>query len=162
MHCSLHSHVPLRSFVHSLTHSRAHGKVIYVYEMTPSISYHLNPLCSHCTGRDRRTEALKHCGLDEPKIEKSWATRLTVRSSGHTHSVVRLLRSRAPLHSLICSLAHSLTPNLVGKCDHQIVKLSLHSCTGRFLRVRPFIFLPGERMRGSERGSEASGTDCGV
>ena len=34
------------SFARSLTHSGAHGKEVFVYEMNASISYHLKPLCS--------------------------------------------------------------------------------------------------------------------
>ena len=33
------------SLAHSLTHSEADGRVFFVYRMSASISYHLNPLC---------------------------------------------------------------------------------------------------------------------
>ena len=35
----------IRSLALSLTRSRAHGKVVYVFEMNASISYSFNPLC---------------------------------------------------------------------------------------------------------------------
>ena len=48
-HCSLRSRAPLRSFVRSLarslTHSGAHGKETYVFELNALISYCFNPLC---------------------------------------------------------------------------------------------------------------------
>ena len=44
LHCSLCSRAPLRPFICSLTHFEAREKVIYVYELNASISYHFNPL----------------------------------------------------------------------------------------------------------------------
>ena len=49
-HCLLRSRAPLCSFVRllarSLTHSRAHGKEVFVCGMNALISYSFNPLCS--------------------------------------------------------------------------------------------------------------------
>ena len=48
LHWFLRSRAPRRSFVHSLTHSRARGKEVFFSEMNVSISYRFNPLC--CAG----------------------------------------------------------------------------------------------------------------
>ena len=57
-HCSLCSRAPLRSFARSLTYSlahllarsRAHGKVVYIFELNASFSFSFGPLCGGSRG----------------------------------------------------------------------------------------------------------------
>ena len=44
-HCLLHSRAPLHLLAASLTHWRAYGKDINVYQLNASISFSFNPLC---------------------------------------------------------------------------------------------------------------------
>ena len=63
-HQTLRSRAPLRSvalirlLAHSLTHTRAHGKEIYVHELNALISYRIKPMCDEAMG-----------GRTEPPVE---------------------------------------------------------------------------------------------
>ena len=74
----------------------------------------------------RASKWARHYGLKQPKIQTAVLGHSLVRSLVHSHrSLVRLLRSRPPLRSLIRSLAHFAHSLARGTVNYQMAILSV-------------------------------------